>query len=292
MAAPSLSLALIAGFILSCSTRLPASCLAQENSTPAITEPNIEAADCPPLNAFPQLVMTVVVSCQKADSVAVTMPLKPDPQGLGREKTIRGMYEFREYRITQADHQEYTFDSLMQLIPMAGFIVKYSASPSIITARHGDTWILINISGEFYDISVIQDSQTGCARVNNAEEISHEMEAHNRVAVYGIQFSPQNQIIREKNSDILNEVLKYINQNPALSLLIESHKISTKGTEDDDFEITRERANAVVDWLVAHGIPAARLQAKPFGRMQPLTENDTPVEIQCNERMELAKLKK
>jgi len=287
--ARSLSPALIFGFALTCSIPLPAQCFAQESSRAAITGPNMETVDCPPLAAFPQLAMTVVVSCQRTDSVELTVPLKPDAQGRGREKTIRGKYEFREYRLPQIDQQEYAFDSLMQLIPMAGFTVKYSARPSIITARNGDTWVLISVSDDSYNVSVVHDSQTGCTRVNNAEEISREMEAHNRVAIYGIQFSPQNQIIEEKSSEILNEVLKYIKQNPALPFLIESHKTSNKGTEEDDFEITRERANALVDWLIAHGIPAVRLQAKPFGRMQPLGENDTPMEIRCNERIQLSK---
>jgi len=289
MAARSISLTLIFGFILTCSSEFLATCLAQENPNASTTGTDIVAADCPPFTAFPQLAMTVVVSCQKSDSVAVTMPLKPDAQGRAREKTIRGIFEFREYRITQVDQQDYAFQNLMQLIPMAGFIAKYSDNSSTITARNGGTWILINLRGDSYNISVVRDSQPGCAGVKNAEEISHEMETHNRATIYEIQFSPQNQIIEGNNSQILNEVLNYVKQNPSLSLVIESHKMSTKGTEDDDFEITRERANSVVDWLVAHGIPAARLQAKPFGRMQPLSENDTAMEVQCNERIQLAK---
>ncbi len=289
MTARSLSLALIFAFILTCSSDFLAPCLAQENPNASATGTDIVAADCPPFTAFPQLGMTVVVSCQKTDSVAVTMPLKPDALGHPREKTIRGMYEFREYRITQADQQDYAFQNLMQLIPMAGFIAKYSDNSSTITARSGDTWMLINLRGDSYNISVVRDSQPGCAQVNNAEEISREMASQGRVAIYGIQFAPQDQVIQEKNLGILIELLNYIKQNPTTSLVIESHKISPKGTEDDDFEITRERANAVVDWLVAHGIPASRLQAKPFGRMQPLTENDTPVEIQCNDRIQITK---
>ena len=158
MTARSLSLALIFAFILTCSSDFLAPCLAQENPNASATGTDIVAADCPPFTAFPQLGMTVVVSCQKTDSVAVTMPLKPDALGHPREKTIRGMYEFREYRITQADQQDYAFQNLMQLIPMAGFIAKYSDNSSTITARSGDTWMLINLRGDSYNISVVRDS--------------------------------------------------------------------------------------------------------------------------------------
>jgi hypothetical protein len=267
-------------------TYLVPSCFGQENLNEDAT---LQPADCPALGMFPQLAASVVVSCQKGDSIEVTMPLKPDSQGRAREKTVRGLYEFREYRIPGADQQERAFDNLMQLIPIAGFIVKFAASPSIITAQNGETWMLINVNGDFYNVSVVRDTRIHCTVVKTAEEILREMEVHNRVAIYGIQFSSENQIIEERSSEILTELLKYVKRNPDRPLVIESHKFSTHGTEKDDLDSTRERANAVLDWLVAHGVPAGLLRAKPLGRAQPLTENDTPAEIQCNERIVFAK---
>jgi outer membrane protein OmpA-like peptidoglycan-associated protein len=281
-----LSSAFVLSITLVSFTYLAPSCFAQESLNEDAT---LQPADCPALSMFPQLAASVVVSCHKGDSIEVTMPLKPDAQGRAREKTVRGLYEFREYRIPGADQQERAFDNLMQLIPIAGFIVKFAASPSIITAQNGDTWILINVNGDFYNVSVVRDTRIHCTVVKTAEEIFREMEAHNRVAIYGIQFSPENQIIQEKSSEILTELLKYLKQNPDRPLVIESHKFSTHGTEKDDLDITRERANAFLDWLVAHGVPAGGIRGKPFGRAQPLTENDTPAEIQCNERIVFAK---
>jgi len=291
MTTNSLSRRLVLTVAVACYVRFPAPCLAQENPNTLTTEPAIQTADCPPFTTFPQLPMTIVVSCEKANSVAVTVPLKPDAQGRAQQKSVRGLYQFREYRNPRAEQHDYMFDNLMQLAPMAGFTVLYSARPSVITARSAQTWVLINIGDDSYNISVVRESQTSCAPVNNAEEIAREMEAQDRVAIYGIQFSPGNQIMEEKSSDALKAVLKYIGQNPARSLVIESYKVSSKGTEEDDLEVTKKRANAVVDWLVAHGIPGGLLQAKPVGRMSP-TENDPPMEIQCNDRIELSKARK
>jgi outer membrane protein OmpA-like peptidoglycan-associated protein len=78
-------------------------------------------------------------------------------------------------------------------------------------------------------------------------------------------------------------------QNANLAAIVESHKFSTNGNAEDELEITRKRANAVVDWLVAHGITAGRLQSKALGRSKPVTENDTAIEIQRNERIVFAK---
>jgi outer membrane protein OmpA-like peptidoglycan-associated protein len=281
MAAHRLSFALVLGIALTCSIHRPAPCLAQES------EPNVDAAGCPDV-IFPKLAGSVVVSCRRGDSVEVTMPLKPDAQGFAREKSVRGIYEFREYQITRVDQQERAFENLMQMAPMAGFIVKYSASPSTITARNGDTWILINVSGDFYNVSVVRVKVEPWTPVKDAEGMSREMQTHSRVAIYGIEFSPYNQAVNEEDSKILIDVLRYIKENANLAVTVESHKFGTKGNAEDDLEITRKRANAVVGWLVAHGIAAGRLQSKALGRSKPVTENDTAIEIQRNERIVLA----
>ena len=284
------------GIALFCFVHFLAPCLAQVNPSIGIGEPNVEAADCPNLTIFPKLVTSTVVSCRSGDSVEVTMPLKPDAQGFAREKAVRGAYEYREYQITlhdqqQGDPQERIFENLMQLLTMTGFIVKYSYSPITITARNGGVWILINVSEDFYNVSVVRAKEGPWAPpFKSAEEISREMGLERRAVIYGIEFFPSNQAINEKNCKALTEVLQYLRNNPDQAVTVESHKFSTRGSAEDDLEITRRRANAVVDWLVAHGITAGRLQAKPFGRAKPVTENDTPQEIQQNERIELALL--
>jgi outer membrane protein OmpA-like peptidoglycan-associated protein len=284
MAAQRLSSTLVLGIALTCPIDFPAPCLAQQS------EPNIDVTGCPNLTIFPKLAASVTVACRTGDSVEVTMPLKPDAQGFAREKAVRGPYEFREYQITQTGQQEQAFENLMQLAPIAGFIVKYSARPSTITARKDDTWVLINVTGDFYNVSVVRAKEELWIPVQDAEGISREIQNHSRVAVYGIEFSPDNQAINEEGSKFLIQVLKYLNANPNLAFVVESHKFSNAGNAEGDLEITRKRANAVVDWLVAHGIAAGRLQSKALGRTRPVTENDTAIEIQRNERIVLAKV--
>jgi outer membrane protein OmpA-like peptidoglycan-associated protein len=281
------SLAFISSIILACLILLTPLCFAQDNLN---TDANVQPADCPALAAFPQLAATVVVSCNRADSIELKMPMKPDAQGFAQEKSVRGAYEFREYRIPRVDQQEWAFDNLMQLIPMAGFVVKYSSSPSTITARKGDTWILINVSGDFYNISVVRvKEEPWTPPFKNAGEILREVNAGSHVAIYGIEFSLENQAINEKGSKNLFELLKCLKENPNLVVVVESHKFGTTGSAEDDLEITRKRANAIVAWLVEHGIAAGRLQSKALGRTKPLTENDTAEEVQRNERIALSK---
>jgi len=287
---PALRLALPTAFF--CILQVPAFVSAQQpdvNGQPYETEEQISG--CPRLAALPPLASAKVVSCQNSNSVEISMPLKPDANGYAREKRVRGAYEFREYRINKLE-QDFAFDNLLDALPMAGFTPKYSMKPSTITARNGDTWILIRISDDFYDVSVVHEAQVSCAPPKDTDQISREIQVNNRMAIYGMQFTSENQIILENSSEILVMLLKYLKQNSDLPVFIESHKFTKGGTDLEDFETTWRRANAVVDWFVANGISASRLQAKPFGRIKPLAENNTPHDIQCNERIEISKVAK
>ena len=272
----------------------PALCSAQENPVPENPEPEPkqDAEGCADLTVFPRMPGTVIESCQGGDSLGISMPLKPDEQGYAREKQVYGSYEFREYQGLQQDDQQVqqAFDNLLQLLPIAGFSVKYSINPTTITARKEDTWILIRVSGPSYNVTVVRAKEQPWKPVGDAQAIAREMQVHDQVAIYGVQFSEDNQTVSEENSKILDEVLKYLESDPGLAVVVESHKMSEDGDPQSDQEITQKRAKAVVAWLEGHGITVGRLKPKALGREEPITENDTTSEIQRNERIELVKV--
>jgi|SRR5215472_1702505 len=288
MVTQHLQVRLVLGLAFCCVTQLSTTCQAQQNPNDQLYGATQDVTGCPRLPEFPVLPLTVVESCQRGDSVEVTLPLKPDAKGFAQEKRVRGAYEFREYLIPEAE-RDLAFENLMNLIPMVGFVVKYSSKPSTITARKGDTWMLVNVSGESYNISVVAAPQESWTPVKTAEEIAEEIKTHGRVDIYGIEFFSKEQSIAEGRSDILSEILKYLKANPDLSILIESHKFSTLGAPEDDSEITKKRANAVMDWLITHGIANSRVQPRPCGRDKPIADNESPVGAQRNERIALAK---
>lgn len=290
MGANRFSMSLVIGVAFSIVLFVPSLCRAQEDMDPQTGLPRQAApGECADLPVPRRLVSAVIVSCDKQDSAEVTMPVNPDAEGNSREKTLRGAYEFRQYQIGEQQMQEQAFDTLTQSFDSAGFKIKFSSIGGTITGRKEDTWILVKISGEYYDVTVVRVKETPWAPVRNAQEISREMEAHKRVAIYGAIFSPDNRAVVVEYSGILGEVLAYLNANPSSTFIVESHKMSNSGSAEDDLEITKKRAKAVVECMEAHGVAAGRLQPKALGRSEPITENDTPLEIQRNERIELAR---
>jgi outer membrane protein OmpA-like peptidoglycan-associated protein len=59
------------------------------------------------------------------------------------------------------------------------------------------------------------------------------------------------------------------------------------GSEDYNKQLSLRRAQAVVDFLVAQGVPAQRLQAQGMGEANPVASNATDAGRQLNRRVEI-----
>jgi OOP family OmpA-OmpF porin len=88
------------------------------------------------------------------------------------------------------------------------------------------------------------------------------------------------------SQSVLNQVLKILQTTPQMTKLrIEGHTDSD-GKPDQNQQISLDRANAVVKWLVDKGVPAGRLSAVGCAAKDPLVPNDTPEHKQRNRRTE------
>jgi len=87
---------------------------------------------------------------------------------------------------------------------------------------------------------------------------------------------------RERLAKVSGIVLAY----PSLHLQIEGHTDSVGGDEYNQ-NLSEKRAGAVRDYLVQQGIIADSIEARGFGKTQPIASNDTPEGRQQNRRVEL-----
>ncbi len=87
---------------------------------------------------------------------------------------------------------------------------------------------------------------------------------------------------RERLAKVSGIVLAY----PSLHLQIEGHTDSVGGDEYNQ-SLSERRAGAVRDYLVQQGITADSIEARGFGKTQPIASNDTPEGRQQNRRVEL-----
>jgi outer membrane protein OmpA-like peptidoglycan-associated protein len=58
------------------------------------------------------------------------------------------------------------------------------------------------------------------------------------------------------------------------------------GDEATNLALSRARAQAAVDYMVANGLPPERVVARGVGEAEPVATNDTPEGQQANRRIE------
>ena len=78
--------------------------------------------------------------------------------------------------------------------------------------------------------------------------------------------------LRPESKKALDEMIKMLNDNPNVTIELGAHT-DRKGTNQYNERLAQRRAQSVVDYLIAGGIEAARLEAKGYGESVPKTIN-------------------
>ncbi len=100
-----------------------------------------------------------------------------------------------------------------------------------------------------------------------------------------INFASGSTVLDVAGSAILDSVLDIVNRCPKMVLEVGGHTDSDGGPKANHI-LSRQRAQAVADYLVAHGVAASRLVVRGYGETQPLVANDTPDNMARNRRIE------
>jgi outer membrane protein OmpA-like peptidoglycan-associated protein len=78
----------------------------------------------------------------------------------------------------------------------------------------------------------------------------------------------------------------FLTRNPAVTRFRISVFMDNTGNADNSMRLSQARAEAIVQWLVRHGIQAERLSGRGFGPSRPLFPNDSPEHKAANRRAE------
>ncbi len=91
--------------------------------------------------------------------------------------------------------------------------------------------------------------------------------------------------LTEKSFSELNEIVKFLKDNPSLRIEISGHTDNV-GNENYNKQLSLKRAQSVVEYLIAHQIEATRLTQKGYGSQKPIRPNDSEENRQANRRIE------
>jgi outer membrane protein OmpA-like peptidoglycan-associated protein len=83
----------------------------------------------------------------------------------------------------------------------------------------------------------------------------------------------------------LNRLAEFLKVNKKLVIEIAGHT-DNKGNAEDNMKLSKDRAQAVADYLISKGIKAERLVVKGYGQTQPLGFNNDEEGREMNRRVE------
>ena len=92
------------------------------------------------------------------------------------------------------------------------------------------------------------------------------------VVIENIFYDFDKATLRPESKKALDEMIKMLNDNPNVTIELGAHT-DRKGTDQYNEQLASRRAQSVVDYLIAGGIKADRLEAKGYGESVPKTIN-------------------
>ncbi len=105
-----------------------------------------------------------------------------------------------------------------------------------------------------------------------------------------VYFDTGKSLLRPESSKELDKLVDYMKSKKTLVIEIAGHTDNV-GKPDANIKLSNDRANAVRNYLISHGIDGSRVTAKGYGDTSPVASNDTDQGKQKNRRTEVRVIK-
>jgi OmpA-OmpF porin, OOP family len=123
------------------------------------------------------------------------------------------------------------------------------------------------------------EDEDGCP-----DEIPEEVREFSGI-IQGIEFELNSAAIRDSSKPTLDRAIKVLDEYPDIRIEIVGHT-DNQGTDEHNLELSKNRAEAVKQYLVDGGVDESRLTTRGAGRSEPVASNDTDEGRAKNRRTE------
>ena len=122
-------------------------------------------------------------------------------------------------------------------------------------------------------------SNKGCPEIK-----AEDKKVLNEATKY-INFDFNKATLKPSSDTRLNQMVAIMNQYPDYSLSIAGHT-DDKGSEAYNLRLSYERAASARKYMLEHGIPAERIEARGYGKLKPIADNKTAAGQALNRRVD------
>lgn len=149
----------------------------------------------------------------------------------------------------------------------------------------------VNATGYLYFLDILDLLGEDVNQKHRRDFYLQKVEVGTKVVLENIYFETGKAVLRPESFEALDQVLRFVENNPDMKLEISGHTDNT-GSLRINQKLSAARAKAVVDYLVSSGIPQEQLVSQGYADSQPVAANDTPEGREQNRRVEFKVLSK
>ncbi|MCP9768999.1 OmpA family protein [Lacihabitans sp. LS3-19] len=142
---------------------------------------------------------------------------------------------------------------------------------------------------KLYDYFIDENTASNLFDIFQNDNISPNLNPDGVIKnLYFVQSLP---ILLPESSPELENVFAFLEQNPKVEIELQGHT-DNQGDYNLNMKLSKERAEAVKEYLTKKGIKSSRIKTKGFGSLKPIASNAQEETRQKNRRVELQILKK
>jgi OmpA-OmpF porin, OOP family len=210
-------------------------------------------------------------------------PLRLIPKGANQDEIVANGSVVRSY--TWKGGSQVLFAAVYHdaLVKAGWSIEKETPNGEVIVAHYGkkgrNLWAYLIDHGTEYEIRIGKEAAT--------EQMKSALSASCHVALVGVLFDFNKSTLQPASDGILTQVSTLMKANPSLNVEIQGHTDNV-GADAYNQTLSEARARSVMTWLTQHGVAAARLTARGYGKTQPVADNNSDEGRMRNRRVEIA----
>jgi SH3 domain-containing YSC84-like protein 1 len=120
-------------------------------------------------------------------------------------------------------------------------------------------------------------------------DVGASLREKGRVTLSNVHFATGKADITADSDASLNGAVAALKEHPDWNIRVEGFTDNV-GSREANLKLSSDRADAVMNWLVAHGIDRSRLSSKGYGETNPVASNSTARGRAKNRRVQLVRV--
>lgn len=105
------------------------------------------------------------------------------------------------------------------------------------------------------------------------------------VRLQNVMFRQSTAVLMDESNDALDEIVEMMKENPQMEILLTGHT-DNQGNSKANIRLSRERVEAVMNYLISRGISESRIAGKGYGGTRPIASNASEETRRLNRRVE------